>query len=89
MGNNNRCWLNLKVFFLLLSVCPLIYSYNILVLAPAVSKSHFNVGEAITIGLAEAGHNVTLISPYDYKPKYGNIEPVQTTGAIETAEGNI
>ncbi|KAG4076739.1 hypothetical protein HA402_002026 [Bradysia odoriphaga] len=85
MGHYNRCWLNLKVL-LLLSVCPLISSYDILVLAPAVSKSHFNVGEAISVGLAEAGHNVTLISPYDYKPKYRNIEPVQTTGAIETAD---
>ncbi|XP_037040608.1 UDP-glycosyltransferase UGT5-like isoform X1 [Bradysia coprophila] len=77
--------LNLKVV-LLLSALPLISSYNILVVSPAVSKSHFSVGETISIGLADAGHNVTLISPYDYKPKHRNIEPVQVTGVLEKAE---
>lgn len=85
MGNY-ECCLNLKVF-LLLSLCPLISPYNILVVSPAVSKSHFNVGEAISIGLSDAGHKVTLISPFDYKPKSANIEPVQITGAIEKSEG--
>ncbi|KAJ6643951.1 UDP-glucosyltransferase 2, partial [Pseudolycoriella hygida] len=33
-----------------------------------------------------AGHNVTLISPFDYKPKNPNIEHVQTTGLLEKAE---
>lgn len=80
--------LNFKVLLLLLSLCPLISPYNILVVSPAVSKSHFNVGEAFSIGLSDAGHNVTLISPFDYKPKNLNIEHIQTTGAIEKAEGN-
>lgn len=80
-------WLKYKVF-LLLCVCPLISPSNILVVSPAMSKSHFNVGEAITMGLADAGHNVTLISPFDYKPKNPNIEHVQTTGLLERAEGN-
>ncbi len=74
---------------MLLSVCPSISPYNILVASPAVSKSHFNVGEAIAIGLSNAGHNVTLISPFDYKPKNRNIEHVQTTGAVEKAEGKF
>ncbi len=72
---------------MLLSVCPLISPYNILVVSPAVSKSHFNVGEAIAIGLSDAGHNVTLISPFNYKPKNENLEHVQITGALEKAEG--
>lgn len=86
MGNY-KCRLNLIVL-LLLTLCSLISPYNILVVSPAVSKSHFNVGEAIAIGLSDAGHKVTLISPYDYKPKNSNIEPIQTTGVLELAEGN-
>lgn len=86
MDRQGKSQLNLTVL-LLLSVCPLISSYNILVVSPAVSKSHFSVGEAITIGLSDTGHNVTLISPYDYKPKNPNIEHVHLTGLLEKAEG--
>lgn len=86
MSNYNCCWHSFGVL-LLLSLCPIITPYNILVVAPAVSKSHFNVGEAISIGLSDVGHNVTLISPYDYKPKNSNLEHVQTTGLLEKAEG--
>lgn len=63
------------------------YSYNILAVFPAVSTSHFKVGEALVLGLAKAGHNVTLISPYDYKTSQENVESVQLTGAIEVSEG--
>lgn len=86
MGNYKRRP-NLIVF-LLLTLCPLISPYDILVVSPAVSKSHFNVAEAITIGLSDAGHKVTLISPYDYKPKNANIEPIQVTGLLELSAGN-
>lgn len=75
------------IVLLLFSVCPLISSYNILVVSPAVSKSHFSVGETIAIGLSDAGHNVTIISPYDYKPNSPNIDHVQLTGLLEKAEG--
>lgn len=60
---------------------------NILTIFPGVSKSHFNVGEALVLGLAEAGHNITLITAYDYKPKVPNITVIQLTGAIESAAG--
>lgn len=83
---NREFWVNSR-FVLVLCLCPLISPSNILVVSPVVSKSHFNVGEAITIGLADAGHNVTFIMPYDYKPKNPNIETVQITGAIEKAAG--
>lgn len=79
--------MNLTIL-LLLSGCSLGASYNILVFSPTLSKSHFNVVEAITIGLSDAGHNVTFISPFKYKPNNRNIEFVQTTGEIEKAEGN-
>lgn len=60
---------------------------RILTVFPAVSKSHFAVGEALSVGLARAGHQVTLISPYDYKSPMDNLESVQMTGTIEIAEG--
>lgn len=85
MGNYNP-WLNIR-FFLVLCLLPLISPSNILVISPTISKSHFKVGETISIGLAKAGHNVTIISPYDYKPTNPNIEPIQTTGVLEKAEG--
>lgn len=60
---------------------------RILSVFPAVSKSHFAVGEALSVGLARAGHQVTLISPYDYKSPVDTLEGVQVTGALEIAEG--
>lgn len=84
----NFCLKLLKVFWLL-CLCPLINPSNILVVSPVASKSHFIVGEAITIGLRDAGHDVTLISPFDYKPKNSNIEHIHITGLFELAEGNV
>lgn len=60
---------------------------NILAIFPLVSKSHFKVGEALVLGLAEAGQEVTLITAYDFKPKLANVKVLQLTGAIEIAEG--
>lgn len=60
---------------------------RILSVFPAVSKSHFAVGEALTLGLARAGHEVTLISPYDYKSPVATLDVVQLTGVEELAAG--
>lgn len=62
-------------------------SARILSVFPAVSKSHFAVGEALSVGLARAGHQVTLISPYNYKSAVNTLEGVQITGAEEIADG--
>ncbi|KAJ6649189.1 hypothetical protein Bhyg_04423 [Pseudolycoriella hygida] len=77
-----------RTVFTLLSFCLGVSSSNILVVTPLASTSHFKVGEAITVGLANAGHNVTILSAYDYKPKNAsNIESIQIIGAIEKSEG--
>lgn len=60
---------------------------RILTVFPAVSKSHFAVGEALTVGLAEAGHDITMISPFAYESKLPNLEVVQLDGAIELFNG--
>lgn len=72
--------------FVLMCLIPFISSSNILVISPALSFSHFKIGEAIATGLANVGHNVTFISPYDYKPKSDNIEPVEIAGIAEQAK---
>lgn len=81
---NNRYFL----LFALLCCCSSISTSNILVVSPVASTSHFKIGEAITVGLANAGHSVTVVSAYDYKPKnVSKIESIQVSGAIERAEG--
>lgn len=67
---------------LLLAECE-----KILLVFPAVSKSHFKVGEALMLGLADAGHKVTMLCAYDYKTSNPNVDVVQLTGALEIAEG--
>lgn len=42
----------------------LVNSYRILGVLPTNSKSHYKVGDSLMRGLAEAGHNVTVVSPY-------------------------
>lgn len=60
---------------------------RILTVFPAVSRSHFAVGEALSVGLAKAGHQVTLIGPYDYQSELPNLQVVQLDGIIEVANG--
>lgn len=66
-----------------------IQAARILSVFPAVSKSHFAVGEALTLGLARAGHEVTLVSPYDYKSPVATLDVVQLTGVEELAAGKF
>lgn len=77
------------VVWLMCFIIVSVSASNILLVFPAVSTSHFKVGEALTLGLAKAGHNVTLLSPYDYKTHLKNVEVVQLTGAIEVAAGKL
>lgn len=86
--------MDLNVFVLLgiaaaVAVIQIVEGARILTVFPAVSKSHFAVGEALSVGLAEAGHHVTLLSPFAYESDLPTLEAVQLTGAIETAEGRI
>lgn len=72
----------------LLCFCLSVRPSNILVVSPVASTSHFKIGEAITVGLSKAGHTVTIVSAYDYKPKNATkIESIQVSGAIERTEG--
>lgn len=86
---NNYCRRFCFIFALLCFCCSGIVSpSNILVVSPVASTSHFKIGEAIAVGLADVGHSITIVSAYDYTPKNGSkIESIQITGAIERSEG--
>lgn len=38
--------------------------YRILGVFPMISRSHYHIGHAVMKGLAEDGHDVTVVSPF-------------------------
>lgn len=46
------------------ALLPISFGYRILGVFPTPSKSHYYVGHGILKGLAEHGHDVTMISPF-------------------------
>nr|QIK00365.1 UDP-glycosyltransferase [Xylotrechus quadripes] len=69
-------------------VLPVCYSAKILAIFPMAIPSHYILGNALLRGLAEAGHDVTMISPFSEKkpPKKGSWRDVVLTGFIEKHE---
>lgn len=57
----------IAIVFHLFILNGLVNCYKILGIFPSMSKSHFVVGNALMRGLAKAGHNVTVISPYSQR----------------------
>lgn len=62
---------------------------RILSVFPVVCKSHFVAGEALSVGLAEAGHQVTLVSPFDHKSPVDRLETVQLVRLLEIFDGQF
>lgn len=58
-------------------------SYNILGIFPTMSKSHYIAGGALMKGLAAAGHNVTVISPFPQKTPIPNFRDYEILGIVE------
>lgn len=54
---------------------------------PTFGKSHWSVGNGIMMGLIEAGHEVTMISPNPLKKSVKNHRDVITEGVIEFSNG--
>ena len=55
----------------LLALCALVFQIsgeNVLFLYPNASPSHKNIGVPIMVGLAERGHNVTVVSSFKTEP---------------------
>lgn len=64
------------VLLLLATLVPVNYSYNILMVSPSHSKSHLIIASALLKGLAEEGHNVTMVSSFPQKEKIPNYRDV-------------
>lgn len=75
----------------LLAVTTFCNGYKLLVVFPMASRSHFNLGSALARGLANAGHDVTLLSPYDdnYVPTNGTYRPVVLNEILEKFNGKF
>ncbi|XP_018562683.1 uncharacterized protein LOC108904558 [Anoplophora glabripennis] len=73
---------------LLCVLCNTVQNARILGIFPMVARSHYILGNALMRGLAEAGHNVTVISPYEEKnpPNGGSYKEVVLTGFKEEFE---
>jgi hypothetical protein len=75
--------------FYLLGCCVYLldvaHSARILGVFPVASPSHYILGNSLLKGLAEKGHDVTMVSPYDDEnpPKNGWYRSIVLTGNAE------
>ncbi|XP_063921359.1 UDP-glycosyltransferase UGT5-like isoform X1 [Zophobas morio] len=80
----------MKTFFALvfLVIFHLSKCAKILGVFPMPTSSHYILGSALMKGLAEHGHDVTVISPFVEKnpPKMGSYRQIELTGFLETHE---
>lgn len=56
----------MRIFYLCSIICALLtisFGYRILGVFPVPAKSHYSIGHGLMKGLAERGHDVTMISP--------------------------
>lgn len=61
------------IFFVL---CENVFSYRFLAVLPVTSKSHYYIGHNLMKGLADQGHQVTVVSPFKVKTPINNYEEV-------------
>ena len=71
------------LFILFFNSCV---SERILAIFPAAFKSHHNCGTAIVEALAERGHNITFISPFQLDEPVKNVKEIVLKGIIKTFE---
>lgn len=75
---------------LLLVIISMADASRILVVFSIPTKSHIKMCEGISIALAEAGHEVTMVTPLEYhNPKLPNLVPVVLTGMSEKHEQDL
>ncbi|KAH8312382.1 hypothetical protein KR044_010466, partial [Drosophila immigrans] len=74
---------------LLLGLLGFVTGYNYLMVLPTGARSHYNVGSALAKGLAAAGHQVTLISPFPLKKPIQNINDVAVPNILKSMGGDI
>lgn len=76
-------------FLALLLFCLLscVSAYNYLVVLHTAARSHYHVGSALAKGLAAAGHQVTIISPFELKKPIKNIKDVPAKSILTSMQG--
>ncbi len=79
----------LPVIISLLNVITFIESYKILGIFHTTSKSHYIAGGALMKGLAEKGHDVTVISPYPQSKPLKNFHDVTVLGVDKLIDGKL
>lgn len=66
------------------------FGYRFLGVLPIPSKSHYYIGHNLLKGLAEEGHDVTVISPFKEKKPIKNYKEVFLEHSwIESRKGNL
>ncbi|XP_017005921.2 UDP-glucosyltransferase 2 [Drosophila takahashii] len=75
-------WLPNSWLFLLATFLGQTWGYSYLLVSHTASKSHHAVGFALAKGLANAGHEVTLISPFPQKKPAKNLIDIDTPNVI-------
>lgn len=61
--------------------------YTILGILPTTAKSHFIVGHSFMKGLANAGHDVYVISPFPLKKPIPNYHDVDISSVLSDPAG--
>lgn len=82
-----RCIAACALVSVLLLQTNAVESYKILGLFATNFKSHFIVGSSLMKGLAAAGHEVTVISPFPQSKPIPNYRDIHVKGIIEIMKG--
>ncbi|XP_023036168.1 UDP-glycosyltransferase UGT5-like isoform X3 [Drosophila willistoni] len=84
--SEHRC---ISFLFLLSCLLSCSSAYNYLVVLPTSVRSHYNVGSALAKGLAAAGHQVTIISPFETKKPHQNITEIAVPSILEAMKDSV
>ncbi|KAH8277484.1 hypothetical protein KR026_011519 [Drosophila bipectinata] len=74
---------------LVLGLLSCVSAYNYLVVLHTAARSHYHVGSALAKGLAGAGHQVTLVSPFELKKPIKNIKDVTVKAILNVMQGRM
>lgn len=80
-------WLLNSWLLLILALFGQSWGYSYLMISHTASKSHYAVCFALAKGLAGAGHEVTLVSPFPQRKPIKNIIDVETPNIITVMGG--
>lgn len=71
---------------LAIGIFSTVNGFKVLGVLPLGARSHFAIGHAILKNLAEAGHDVTVISPYPLKKPIKNYRDISTKDILDKYE---